>query len=104
MKRCRLWLYEILSQMIVLLGWARERISRSKWMRATRKDRTFHVSLEPFTDQNYWEYWDCCDCGLQHKVYRQQKELILWPIRPKSYRYRLRLFAAKPAPFVDESQ
>ena len=96
----RIFLYEILTQIIVWLGLARERLMIGGWM-AERKDRTFYATT--------LEDAECCDCGLTHRARPIDGEdprdpsHKLRPMRPVGYKYFLRFGSGKSSPFVDES-
>lgn len=97
----RLLAYEVLTQLIVWLGALRQRLMERQWWQP-RHDRIF--------DLYEFDRWSCCDCGLQHAAeyfgpdhdcgHRPLHGLRIvghcWPVRPKSYHYRLRTGAAKP--------
>lgn len=95
----KLVFYKLLTQLIILLAFIREKISDSS-LRQIRIDRTFYCSND--------HRWTCCDCGLEHAVKPiagepiKEKAFRFIPIRIKNYDYKMRWLAEKPAPSVDE--
>jgi len=96
----KFWLYCLLTQGIVLLGWLRDKLVEHAWMQK-RYDRTFYASTQ--------ERSACCDCGLEHVFYPLHGEdgrdpaFRMVPIRLKGYDYRLRVGAGQSSPTKDES-
>lgn len=86
MYRIRLTLYELLTLLIMILGWLREKIC---FPNIILKQRTF---LTPRRDIEYFGSLEgCCDCGLFHRVFLREKGLYWQPERPKGYTYKLRI-------------
>ena len=91
-------MYEILTQLIILLGAIRRWIcSKSFSMLVVRKDRTF---VSP--DARFGYLLVCCDCAAQHKVWVKKNVEYMQPIRPPGYNYRLRYFCLPPSRFENK--
>lgn len=103
----RAWIYELLTQAIIIFGELRRRVA---WSMPERRvpGRVFDVYED--------ERWECCDCGLVHDQVIVGREFEgtcehermrappsfhrvghSYPIRPVAYRYRLRLGAGVPS-------
>jgi len=99
----RIVLYELLTQLIVWLGKLRTRLTdgRGHLVMQRKHARTFYATNN--------EAAECCDCGLVHVHYPLHNEepryphFRMVPLRPRDYRYRLRLSCDPPSQFVDES-
>ena len=95
------FLYCILTQLIIWLGWLREKVMNKSW-RSRRYDRTFYASNN--------ECWTCCDCKLEHITYPLPGEetknpaFRFVPVRIKDYSYRFRSGSGGSSPSVDESK
>jgi len=99
----RLILYEVLTQLIIWLGFLRARLIHRFWMKRP-SGRVF--------DLYKFDSWICCDCGLEHNSeyfgpgydcgHQAPHEFVeivghSWPMRPLGYRYKLRIGAEKPS-------
>ncbi len=98
----RFWFYCVLTQLIIWLGRARDKLVDAAGVRPqVRHDRTFYAGT--------MEAWTCCDCGLEHLTHPlfgeepRERAFRFVPIRIKGYDYRLRYGSGGPSPFVDES-
>lgn len=98
----RVFAYEILTQLIIILGRLRKFVIGNRFQYELRKDRTFYTPIPVDCE--------CCDCGLRHayrlpdedKKYRQISHKSI-PIRPQGYTYKLRYLRTQPSKFYDES-
>lgn len=94
----RLAAYELLTQGIVALGWARARLS----------PQHTHVRAPGRVFDHYGAEWmECCDCGLVHDIehfppgetcdhegaYGMTPVGHMYAMRPDGYRYRFRVGA-----------
>jgi len=84
-----LFLYKILTQIIIILSRLRDRLNL---VYCIRKDRTFkeeHIKYPGYE-------LICCDCGLSHQVWIERygnfEIEYSRPIRPKGYDYSFRKF------------
>jgi hypothetical protein len=94
--------YCALTQVIIWLGWLREKLLGCKGVWQTvRHDRTFYASNN--------ERWLCCDCGLEHATYPPhgqepvERAFRFVPVRIKGYDYRWRTLSGGSSPSFDES-
>lgn len=95
----KLFLYNILTQLIILLGTARSWLVPHDKMQM-RRDRTFYATN--------FESWECCDCGAWHAtrpldgqgVHMPHFKFI--PMRPKGYQYKMRFGGSPSSEFKDE--
>ena len=95
------FIYELLTQLIILLGWLRRKVSRHE---APVRDRLYADKFERLTyyEQHRWpgikKYLpiSCCDCGLRHWVTVVKDYHLALVIRPPSYEYRHRRCAETP--------
>ena len=87
----KLFLYKVLTQIIIILGQVRKLVENPL---AVRNDRVF-------IDLDEHQVIQCCDCLSTHYVHplEGRGERIVKPMRPRGYDYSLRRFAAKSSPF-----
>lgn len=95
--------YELLTQIIILVSKLRARIVWKEWF-GVPKGRVCDVYAE--------QYWNCCDCGLQHFQHFLKPDekcdhiqptdydpgsvvAHIFPNRPKDYDYKFRIGAAE---------
>jgi len=81
----RLCIYEILTFLIMVLGWLREKL-KLRWV--ILKHRTFFTSMKELEGFGY--LFVCCDCGLSHRVFLKKEGEFMQPSRPNGYSYKLR--------------
>lgn len=88
-SRLKLLAYKLLTQGIILLGLARDRVMKGQWEQVV-ESRTFDIYDR--------EYEVCCDCGGVHLTkYSGDGPAIgwkivghKWPVRPMGYDYTWR--------------
>lgn len=83
--------YKLLTLLIMLLGDLRDAMTTG-WM-ALVKDSPLIKDSIPFDalSEKRGVAIICCDCGLEHRLFKDGQELKAWPLRPKGYDYSLRL-------------
>jgi len=99
----RLVFYEALTQMIIFLGWWRERLRTNNQRREDRVLYAFFQKPDGRGNERGVEI-SCCDCGLVHYIWLDDlyENLELSnPVRPERYGYRLRLFGGGKASFFE---
>ncbi len=91
----RVFLYELVTQGIIILGRLRGKL---KIPIVIRNDRVF-------VDPQALRYFICCDCGLTHTIdpYNEKVNLVR-PVRVEGYDYRMRHFADGANPFKSEAE
>ena len=90
-------LYELLTQIIILISQVRERLWLKMYIRFERKIMT---NLIDFPLIGLSTQIKCCDCGCRHYFYVKKKMMHVIPVRPKNYKYKLRYGGIKRAPSV----
>lgn len=79
----KLWIYEILTWLIICLG--KLRVS----LKLSRKQAREGIMEVPYRGQSFID--ECCDCGLRHFNNIVSLKKIKWrALRPYGYKYRLR--------------
>lgn len=89
----RLFLYELLTQGIIILGSLRKKLDLQLTI---RRGRTFKNPPDMFYSI------ECCDCGLTH--FRIADRGLEQPVRPRLYGYSWRHFAVKSSEFRKEEE
>jgi len=101
------FMYEFLTQLIVILGRLRDGLRVQRVYRPDRlcaynwKQRLQECQMD---DRFIGQGGDiaCCDCGLQHFIWAEEQFHYGLPVRPKDYNYRLRFFAVKSSKASEE--
>jgi hypothetical protein len=99
MKVLRLFLYKLLTQAIIILGRAREKLGLQM---VIRKDRTFVDKKALLEYPSYGIINVCCDCGLAHRMWLRDGDLHQQPERPREYDYSWRRYASPSSPYSSE--
>lgn len=82
--------YKALTFLIILLGIIRVKAAKGRWV--LRKDRDEQNLIPGHSLQKgYGILLECCDCGLAHRLYEDDKGIHCIPERPSSYDYSLRI-------------
>lgn len=93
MPEMRLFLYKVLTLLIILLGRLRfYAIGRAYAPWELRSDRD-EQNLMPqmWFSKARGILLECCDCGLSHRLFESDRGSHAWPERPKGYDYKWRL-------------
>jgi hypothetical protein len=97
MDKLKLLIYEVLTQVIIILGHLREILKISNYLRVDRHICSRFL-MPDGRGQDKSTRIICCDCRLTHEVYLSELYENLEfanPIRPKKYNYTLRYFEDK---------
>lgn len=98
----RLFIYKVLTQLIILLGELRSR-NNLNIQRIIRNDRTFFNEISTIRTPSWGVINECCDCGLAHRLWIDEKGLYQRPERPEGYDYNWRRFATPSTGFLPEA-
>lgn len=91
MPKIRLFLYKVLTLLIILLAKFREKVGNSiGW--ELRKDRDEqNIMPQMWFSKDNGICLGCCDCGLFHRLFESDRGSHAWPERPVGYDYKWRL-------------
>lgn len=91
----RIFIYKLLTQIIIILGRIRKKLGLKE---VIRNDRVF-------VDPQELRFFTCCDCGLSHTIdpYNDKVNLVR-PVRIEGYDYKMRVFADSGIPFKSEKE
>lgn len=82
-------LYKLLTTIIILLAKLRKRCVHD-WV--LRKERDEHNLIPNYSfSKGRGLIIECCDCGLGHQFYEDEKGIHCIPERPRDYDYKWRL-------------
>lgn len=90
----RLFLYNVLTQAIIILGRLRSKLDLDMFI---RRDRTFKDPPHLFSNV-------CCDCELTHRFLYRKDGRFQQPIRPRGYDYGWRRLAGPSSEFRHEDK
>lgn len=96
----RLLIYKALTQLIIILGIARQKLS---CRRVVRSDRTFFNETSEIRVPSWGVFSECCDCGLTHRLWLDERGLYQRPERPEGYDYSWRRYAQPSTGFLPEN-
>ena len=89
MNTWRIFGYQVITAAIILLSMIRRKVAGREW--ELRKDRD-----ELNLIAGYWVskasgiLIECCDCGLAHRFWEDERGTHCWPERPAGYKYTWR--------------
>lgn len=82
--------YKILTLLIILISILRRRFAGRRW--ELRKDRDERNLIRGyFFSKGNGILIECCDCGLSHRFFEDEKGTHCIPERPVGYDYKMRL-------------
>lgn len=90
----KLFLYKLLTQVIIILGRLRSKLNLDMIVRV---DRTFRDPPHLFSNV-------CCDCELTHRFSYREGVRYQQPIRPGGYDYGWRRLAGSSSEFKHEDE
>jgi len=91
----KLFLYKLLTQVIIILGRLRDKLGMKT---VIRNDRVF-------IDPRVLRFFTCCDCGLAHTIFPYNDEInLVKPARVEGYDYSWRKFSVGGTPFASEQE
>ena len=93
MPKIRLFLYKVLTLLIILLGRLRFYVSGGRYgsweLRSDRDEQNLMPQM--WFSKARGILLECCDCGLSHRLFESNRGSHAWPERPKGYDYKWRL-------------
>lgn len=93
----KLMVYKLLTQLIIILGLLRGKVSHR---RIIRTDRTFFNELSMLEAPSWGIINECCDCGAGHRIWLRAQGLYQQPERPEGYDYSWRRFGSPASGFL----
>jgi len=96
----KLLIYKALTQLIIILGIARQRLGLR---RVVRSNRTFFNEVSEIRVPSWGVFNECCDCGLTHRLWLDERGLYQRPERPEGYDYGWRRYAQPSTGFLSEN-
>ena len=84
--------YKLLTFLIMILGKWRQKVARGGYM-GLRKNSPLIKDTIPFQDiaKGRGVLVECCDCGLEHRFFKDGEEFKAQPLRPIDYDYSWRI-------------
>ena len=93
MPKIRLFLYTVLTLLIILLSRLRFYAAGGrygKWeLRSDRDEQNLMPQM--WFSKTRGILLECCDCGLSHRLFESDRGSHVWPERPRGYDYKWRL-------------